>query len=230
MAIRRGTIYRIPRLVIASGLLVLTNDEWNEAPTEELSGALVFAEAGAGRTAIPGLAFHAGQLLRVPKGDLTDPLVELSPDELARVEDGVFEILGLDDLLSERPRAPVAQPGEIDYPRWSNIYRAGDRIGTPPERKRYLVVSHDRYNRALGGAICVRTTSSVRRGGPTIPTLGDGVTKAVCALPTFWSSHRVGIREARPVPAQLFMPDMRIVAAALLEALALPRPGSRRTL
>lgn len=229
MAIRRGAIYRVPALVIARGLLVLSNDEWNDAPTEELSGALVFAEAGAGRTAIPGLALYAGQLLRVPKADLTDPLVELSPDQLVPVEDGVSEILGLDDLLSDPPRAPVAQPGEIDYPRWSNVYRAGDRVGTPAERKRYLVVSHDQYNRALGGAICVRTTSSARRGGPTIPTLRDGVTKVVCALPTFWSSRRVGIREARPAPAQFFMPDMRTVAAGLREALALSRPGSRRT-
>lgn len=229
MAIRRGTFYRVPTFPRALGVLVLTNDRWNEAPTVEVSGALIFTEADAGRTPIPGLAAHAGPLLRVLKAELTDPLVELSPQQLVPVEDAVSEVLGLDDLLSDPPRSPAAQPGAIDYPRWSNIYYAGEPVGTPPQRKRYLVVSHDRYDRALGGAVCIRTTTSERRGGPTIPTLRDGVTKAVCVLPTFYLTHRVGIHEARPTPAQLFLPDMSTVAAGLREALTLPERGLRRS-
>lgn len=223
MAIRRGTLYRVPALTRADGLLVLTNDEWNEAPTRELSGALAFADEGPGRTPIPGLALYAGPLLRVPKDDLGEATVELSPEQLGPVEDAVFELLGLGELLGDPPRAPGGSPGPIDHPRWSNIYYAGPPVGTPPERKRYLVVSHDRFDRAMGGAVCIRTTTSERRGGRTIPTLRDGRTKAVCVLPTFFSSQSVRLREGRPTPAQLFLPDMRIVATGLREALALDR-------
>ena len=222
MAIRRGTLYRIPVLPKTRGLIVLTNDEWNEAPTLELSGLLVFGEPGAGRTPLPDLTLYAGPLLRVPKAELTEAVIELTSEQLAPAEAAVAEIFGLNELLSEAPRAPAAQPGAINYPRWSNIYYAGGRVGTPPERKRYLVVSHDPYNRAMGGAVCIRTTTSRRRGGPTIPTLRDGVTKAVCVLPTFFASRSVGIRESRPAPMQLFLPDMSTVAAGLREALVLP--------
>lgn len=221
MAIRRGTFYRVRTFARALGLLVLTNDEWNEASTSEVSGALVYPDPGAARTPIPGLTLHAGPLLRVLKDDLTDPLVEFSPDQVAPVEDAISEILGLDALLSDPPRVPASQPGVIDYPRWSNIYYAGQPVGTPPERKRYLAVSQDQYNRVLDGAVCVRTTTSERRGGSTIPTLRDGVTKAVCVLPTFYSTHGVGIHGPRPVPAHLFLADMVTVAAGLREALAL---------
>ena len=220
MAIRRGTIYQVPALTTARGLLVLTNDEWNNAPTKELSGALVFSEAGPGRTPIPNLGLYAGQLFLVPKTELKDETVELSLEQLAPIEAAVTELLGLTALLSQPPRAPDGQPGTIDYPRWSNIYYAGGPVGTPPERKRYLVVSHDKYNRALGGAVCVRTTMSPRRGGGTIPLLRDGVTKAVCAMPTFFTSHSTDVR-ARPQPSQLYVPDMHTIAAALKEALAL---------
>lgn len=225
MAIRRGTIYRIPAFKVANGLLVLTNDEWNDAPTQELSGALVFSDAGAGRTLVPDLALYAGPLLQVVKAELKDAIVELAPAQLAPIEEAITEILALDDLLGQPPRAPAVQPGVIDYPRWSNIYYAGGRVGRPPERKRYLVVSHDQYNRAMGGAVCVRTTTSERRGGPTLPVLRDGVTKAVCVMPTFFSSHSVGLRE-RPQPSQVYTPDMRTVAAALREALVLPERHS----
>lgn len=222
MAIRRGTLYRVSGLTRAHGLLVITNDEWNEAPTQDLSGALVYTEPGPGRTPIPGAELHSGPLMSVPKVDLLEPLVEFSAEQMKPVGEAISEILGLDDLRADPPRAPAAQPGPIDYPRWSSIYYAGPRVGALSERKRYLVISHDQYNRAVGGAICIRTTTSERRGGPTIPTLSDKVTKAVCVLPTFWSTHSVGIRETRPQPAQLFLPDMSTVAAGMREALDLP--------
>lgn len=214
--------YAVPAFARAAGLLVLTNDQWNDAPTLEVSGALVFDEAGAGRTHIPGLTLYAGPLLSVLKAQIADPRVELSPEQLGPIEVAASEILGLDGLLSDPPRAPASRPGTIDYPRWSNIYYAGDPVGDPPQRKRHLIVSHDQYNRALGGAVCVRTTTSERRGGRTIPSLRDGTIKAICVLPSFYVTHRIGIRVARPVPAQLFLPDMVPVAGGLREALVLP--------
>lgn len=227
MAIRRGTLYRVAAFARADGLIVLTNDDWNNEATLELSGALVFSDPGPGRVTIPDLRLHAGPPLRVPKAQLSDVVAELAPEQLVPVEEALTDILSLDDLLADPPRAPVGQPGRIDYPRWSNIYYAGGRVGEPPERRRYLVVSNDPYNRAMDGSICVRTTTSARRGGPTMPTLLDGVTKVVCPTPTFFSSHSVAIREARPHgPTQLFLDDMRTVAFAIREALALPSSHS----
>lgn len=205
---------------MARGLLILTNDEWNNAATEELSGPRVFSEGGPGRTPIPDLGLYAGPLLMVPKAELSTEVVQLAPAQLAPIEESVTELLGLDALLGQPRRAPDVQPGVIDYPRWSNIYYAGDPVGTPLERKRYLTVSHDTYNRTLGGAVGVRTTTSERRGGRTIPLLSDGVTKAVCVLPTFFTSHRADLR-SRPRPSQLHLADMHTVAEALKEALVL---------
>lgn len=151
MAIRRGTLYRVSGLTRAHGLLVVTNDEWNEAPTQDLIGALVYTEPGPGWTPIPGAELHAGPLMSVPKVDLLEPLVEFSPERMKPVGEAISEILGLDDLRGDPPRAPAAQAGPIDYPRWSSIYYAGPRVGALSERKRYLVISHDQYNRAVGG-------------------------------------------------------------------------------
>ncbi len=222
MAIRRGVLYRVPTFRRASGLLVLTNDEWNEAPTLDLAGALTYPEAGPGRTEIPRTGVWAGPLLAIPKADLADALVELGAAQLGPVEAALVESLALRELLSTPPRAPQGLPGVIDYPRWSQIYYAADPVGDPPERKRYVAVSHDAYDRALGGAIFVRTTTSARRGGRGIPALRDGA-KAVCVLATFISSQSVRMRRSdqRPDPAQLFLVDMAMVAAGLVDAFEL---------
>ena len=110
----------------------------------------------------------------------------------------------------------------IDYPRWSEIYYAGPPVGKPPERKRPVAVSTDSYNRALKGAIFVRTTTSANRGGEGFPELRDG-TKAVCLLPTFVPSAqvRLGPRDRRPEPRRFLMADMAAIAAGLGEALQL---------
>lgn len=221
MAIRRGTFYEVPAFRHARGIIVITNDEWNEALTEELSGVLVYSDDGPGRTAIADTDDWGGPLLAVPKAELGRALRELSSDQVAPLENAICEQLGLRELLSEPPRAPTSMPGAIDYPRWAAISFVGDRVGTPPERKRRVVVSHDAYNRALGGAVCIRTTTSARRGGRGIPTLRDG-TKAVCVLPTFYATRRFDLAR-RPVPGQLFVGDMCTLATGLVDALSLDR-------
>ena len=222
MAIRRGTIHRVTGLQKALGLLVLTNDEWNEAPTEELAGALVYPDSGPGRESIPATGLFAGPLLSVPKAAVDVALVQLAAGQLMPVEDMLVDVLALDHLRAIPPQGPPAQPGVIDYPRWSEIYYAGPPLGEPPETKRRVAVSNDSYNRALKGAIFVRTTTSANRGGEGFPELRDG-TKAVCLLPTFVpSSHvRLGARDRRPDPRQFFLPDMAAIAEGLGDALGL---------
>lgn len=223
VAIRRGVLYRVPTFVRASGLLVLTNDEWNEATTQDVAGALTYAEAGSGRTSVPGTGTWTGPLLAIPKADLAEANVEFDGLQLRVVEDALCDALALRELLSTPPRSLRGFPGVIDYPRWSQIYYAGGLVGSPPERKRYLAVSQDAYNRALGGAVFVRTTTSTRRGGRGIPTLRDGTTKAVCVLPTFISKHSVAMdpHDRRPQPEQFSPADMAAAAAGLADALQL---------
>lgn len=222
MAIRRGTIHRVDSFTKALGLLVLTNDEWNDAATKELAGALVYPDAGPGREQIPAAGLFAGTLLSTPKSELGVALVQLAAGQLKPVEDMLIDVLALDRLRAMPPQAPPTQPGVIDYPRWSEIYYAGPPLGEPPQPKRRVCVSNDSYNRALKGAIFVRTTTSPNRAGEGFPELRDG-TKAVCLLPTFIASSyvRLAARDGRPDPRRFFLPDMAAIAAGLRDALQL---------
>lgn len=224
MSIRRGTIYQVPEFKTASGLLVLTNDEWNEAQTKEIAGTPVFSGVGPGREPIPGTSLFAGTVLTVEKEWLATAVRQLDASQLKPVEDMLTDVLALDLLRTSPPQGPTGQPGLIDYPRWSEIYYAGPPLGDPPEPKRQVAVSSDGYNHALKGAIFVRTTTSSRRGGEAFPALADG-TKAVCMLPTFIPSTnvRLGARERRPVPRQFFLPDMAAIASGLGFALDVRR-------
>jgi len=222
VAIRRGTIHRVKGFTEALGLLVLTNDDWNDAATGELAGALVYPGSGPERESIPATGLFAGTLLSVPKAVLDVALVQLSAGQLRPVEDMLVDVLALDQLRTKTPQSPPTQPGVIDYPRWSEIYYAGPPVGEPAETKRRVTVSTDSYNRALKGAIFVRTTTSANRGGEGFPELRDG-TKAVCLLPTFVPSSqvRLGPRDRRPDPRQFFIADMAAIATGLGDALQL---------
>lgn len=224
MAIRRGTIYRFisPAAPGAVGYLVLTNDQWNDADTQDLNGALVYEQAGAGRIAIPATGAFAGPLFATPKDTLRNAIGNLSALQLRPVEDFVRDVLAIPGLTGTPPRAPAAVPGPVNYPNWSQIYYAGPPAGVPPQTKRRVVVSRDDYNRVVGGAICVRTTTSSNRGGQGFPVLSDR-SKAVCVLATFLpnATIRFDPRQGRPMPSQFFTQDMAMIAVGLAEALDL---------
>ncbi len=224
MAIRRGTIYGFvsPAAPGAVGYLLLTNDQWNDADTQDVSGALIYDEAGTGRIAIPATGAFAGPLFATPKATLLNAIGNLTAVQLRPVEDFVRDVLAIPGLTGTPPRAPSAVPGPINYPHWSQIYYAGPPAGIPPQTKRRVVVSRDDYNRVVGGAICVRTTTSPNRGGQGFPVLSDG-SKAVCVLSTFLpnATIRFDPRQSRPRPSQFFTQDMAMIAVGLAEALDL---------
>lgn len=222
MAIRRGTLYEFTAIPGVSGYLVLTNDQWNAMNTRDVNGALVYQQPGSGRIRIADNAF-AGELAALPKAQLTQPVAQMGTAALLPIEEGVCDLLGLRELHAEPPRQPASVPGAIDYPQWSQIYYAGPPEGEPPENKRRIVVSVDGYNKVMRGAVCVRTTTSDRRNGPGFPSLSDGTMKAVCMVPHFFDSRfiRFQPRDRRPVPSQLFLADMALVAEGLIDALDL---------
>jgi hypothetical protein len=137
------------------------------------------------------------------------------------VEKLVCACLALRELHQQPPQPPPAQPGTIVYPLWSQIYYAGPPLGIPPENKRRVVASVDSYNKAMGGAVCIRTTTR-GRPGPGMPQLSGG-TIAVAMAPTFFFSPYVRFqpRHTRPTPSQFFIQDMALVAAGLIDALDL---------
>lgn len=224
MAVRRGTVYAFtsPSAPSAVGFLVLTNDEWNDANVSDCSGVLVYAGQGAGRIAIPGTPGFAGPLLAVPKAALTSALTQLAATQLQPVIGLLREVLAIDELRGTPARSPAPVPGVITYPRWAQISYAGPPVGDEGETKRQVIVSRDDYNKALQGAVCLRTTTSPKRGGLGFPGLADG-TKVVCVLPTFMPNAliRFGPRDGRPVPDQCFRADMIAIAAGLCDSLDL---------
>lgn len=221
MAIRRGTLYSLTTVPGAHGFLVLSNDQWNTARTVEAAGALVYESAGTCRVALPGGKAFVGQLLSLPKEALGNPLVQLSAADLLPVEELVCDSLALRELHRDPPQPPPAQPGAIDYPQWSQIYWAGPPVGDPPQTKRRVIVSVDGYNKAMRGAVAIRTTTRGKTG-PSFPQLSDG-TIAVAIAPTFFFSPYIRFqpRQARPTPSQFFIEDMALIAAGLIDALEL---------
>lgn len=205
----------------ADGYVVLSNDQWNAARTEEVAGALVYRVSGPGRIQLGSFDAFAGELIAVPKSVLGAPLAVFGAEHLLDTEEFICDALGLRSLHESPPKAPPSQPGAVDYPMWSQIYYAGPPLGTPPQNKRRVVVSADPYNKLMKGAVCVRTTTR-REPGPGFPALGDG-TIAVAIAPTFFRETYVRHkpRDARPQPSQLFLPDMARVAEGLVDALDL---------
>ncbi|MEK7862024.1 MAG: hypothetical protein AAB295_02030 [Chloroflexota bacterium] len=221
MAIRRGTLYSLTAVPGVSGYLVLSNDQWNTARTEEAAGALVYESPGAARVALAGGKAFVGELVAVSKAALGNPLTQLSAADLRPVEELVCDSLALRELHQQPPQPPPAQPGAIDYPLWSQIYYAGPPLGDPPQNKRRVVASVDSYNSAMRGAVCIRTTTR-GKPGPGFPQLTDG-TIAVAMAPTLFFNPYVRFqpRQERPSPSQLFLADMALVAAGIVDALEL---------
>lgn len=136
MPVRRGVVYEYSGASGVAGLLVLTNDDWNDnmeevgivpvrEPVAEASPELypVVSET-------PPLQAIAGRLLSVDKTELGRPLVVLDNQQLAAVEDVLCDILALGSLCRREPKRPPLPKGVVDYPLWGEIYYAGEPILT----------------------------------------------------------------------------------------------------
>ena len=148
--VRRGTVYRLlggsPDLY---GALVLSNDVWNRRMA---SVGAVPVRAPAGRSGPWEPSFSARLVLSARVGFLaslpTERFLEarfvLSDEQLRVVAAAMADLLALPELLASPPEAPEPVPGEVDHPRWGEIYYAGPPI--QGQVKRFVVVSRDRWN------------------------------------------------------------------------------------
>jgi mRNA-degrading endonuclease toxin of MazEF toxin-antitoxin module len=234
VAIERGVAYSIagasPRTF---GAVVLTNDDWNEHMREVGIVPLYLEDPG---LPTPTFSFTArrqlwaapGRLVAAHKEILEAGLMDLPEDAMASIEDGLCDLLALPQLCAELPTAPESSFSRVDYPRWSEIYYAGEPVGD--ERKRYVVVSHNLWNSATQEAIAVRTTSQQRRYGAEFPAIQGGAARACCAQATHIPARAFALSAYRRPPARsLSLHDMSSIARGIVQSHQLQAALKRRT-
>ena len=230
MPVRRGVVYEYQETDSnTAGLLVLSNDDWNDT----MSGAVVVPLRIPETVPFPdfhpslringqSLMIMAGRLLDWKKEELGAPMLAVEDELMDCVEDALVDILSLKYLCVSPPVFPASPSGITNYPRWGEIYYAGKRIAG--ERKRYVVVSNDFWNKATGTAIAVRTTSQTRKGGSHFPSIQQGAARACCGNVTTYRVTSFSLRGTdRPAPSRLNLTDMSAVAKGLVEVLLLDR-------
>jgi mRNA-degrading endonuclease toxin of MazEF toxin-antitoxin module len=221
---QRGVAYSLDRPSTAGteGVLVLTNDRWNDAMNSVGVVPLKqpFAEPTRLTPMVGALQAEAGKLFNLPQGQVAEPLMAPDGDELQAVEIGVCDVLDLARLTGSNPRSPQPPPGQINYPRWSEIYWVGGS-NTGGETKRYIVVSNDFWNQQMQSSIVVRTTTSPRRrGSDEFPEIQQGGALAVCGEATLVPAGAVNARQ-RPNPSRLNLRDMTAIAFGVAHVLEL---------
>ena len=144
----------------------------------------------------------------------------MDPGELAAIEDALAEILLLPELAGPLPTAPArgAVPGS--HPLWGRTSYAGPPLGG--EHERWLVVSHDAFNRTSGRALCVRTTSNLSLVGPDSPAIEGGRAAAICADVVSRAHGRFALGSALGLP-QPAVQELSAAARGLVNALRLGR-------
>ncbi len=233
MALQRGVVYSIAGASPGTfGALVLTNDDWNEN-MREVGVIPLYAEE-------PGLPFLPvrfaarrrlwavpGRLVAVHKEILEAGLLDLPEAAMTSIEDALCDLLALPRLCSEFPMAPESCYSKSDYPRWSEIYFAGEPVGD--ERKRYVVVSHNLWNSTSRGAIAVRTTSQQRRYGAEYPAIQGGAARACCAQATHIPTRAFSLSVyQRPPVRSLSLQDMSSIARGIVQSHQLQAALERR--
>ncbi len=233
MPVHRGTVYGYAGGRAGTiGFLVLTNDDWNDwmedvavVPLQPADPAGVKPEESIVQIGRP-LRIITGRVLNWSKAELGQPIYVLEEEKMAQVEDMLVDVFALHDLYLQPPREPASPPGPVDYPRWGQICWAGPRIDG--DRKRYVVVSNNYWNRDTKTSLVVRTTGQERRGGVFFPAIQAGKARACCGNVTTFSRAAIDLTGNRPFPSSLNLKDMAAVAEGLVDALQLDDALERR--
>jgi len=221
MAFLRGWIYRpAQERPTTSGLVVLTNDRWNQ--TMLRVGVVPVRTAVAPfdipySVALPGGTHVVASRLVAPhvEGGLLG-LVEgaLDATTLAAVEDRLCAFLQIPELLRPAPRPAPPLGDATRYAAWSEVHRAGPEVDG--ERKRRIVVSPNPWNAVSGMATFVRTTTSFAGHGDEFPQVQGGAGHACCGDATTFELRAVLLqRRDRPVPHSTTLHDMVAIARGL---------------
>ncbi len=234
MPVFRGTLHAldVPGTAVL-GAVVISNDRWNAAMSQVTVLPLVASPRPEEREYALGYrhgAISAARPLTVlapsdPNSVLGPPIASLSTAELDSLEDLLCRFLQLPALLARIP-APARPLGAANaYPVWGDVYRGPVLAG---ERKRFVVVSPNDWNRASGLAVGVRTTTRLKIDDTWFPKILDGKTRACCGdATTFAHSQWQLARRDRPTPFTTSTKDMVGIARGLADVYDLGAAVSR---
>lgn len=218
MPVLRGALYAlVPSSAARShAVVVLTTNTWNAAMSQV--GAVVVRRevddfetphaielAGVGRAI--GCAIVSLDAPAQPSSVIGPLLRMLSPDELNALEERVCAFLDLPLLTAGRPVRPELPGDPTTYPAWGEVYRAGPPIDG--ERKRYVVVSPNRWNCIAPYVTVVRTTSRDKTNIDAFPRMQGGSARASCGdLSVRARGEILLMPRDRPTPRSLTYTDM----------------------
>lgn len=236
MPVFRGTLHSLTTPGGRTlGAVVISNDRWNAAMSqvtvlpmlrsvdaEEQAYALPYRDAAIS-TARPLSVLAPGE----SGSPLGPPILSIGTSELASLEERLCQFLQLPALLAGVP-APSRPVGELGaYPVWGDIYRGSVLAG---ERKRFVVVSPNEWNRSSGLAVGVRTTSQLKIDDIWFPTILGGIARACCGDATTLGLPEWRLaRRDRPTPFTTSTKDMVAIARGLADLYELEAALERTT-
>jgi len=213
--IQRGVAYEIAGGKPDARAVVLTKDGWNERMSSV--GAVPMIEPVAARSPYlvyeePGFVYDATTLLSVPREVVGEARFTQSDSTLAQIERMLADLLELDRLLVDPPKAIRPPAGPIDYPRWGEVYYiVGQRFDS--ENKRYVVVSDDRWNQEKQTVLVVRLTSQPKFPSDEFPEIGSG--QACCGELTAVPASAVNLARRPSTGARVGLGDMAAIARGI---------------
>ncbi len=226
MPLLRGAAYALlPSSAVRShAVVVLTTNAWNSTMTQV--GAVVVRRevdefeiphvtelASLGRAV--GCAVVSIDAPPQPSS-VIGPLVRmLSPDELSGLEERVCAFLDLPRLRAGRPIRPELPGDATTYPVWGDVYRAGPPIDG--ERKRYVIVSPNRWNCIAPYFTVVRTTSRDKANLDAFPLIQRDTARASSGDLSLRGKAEILLAPRdRPTPRTLTYADMAAIAKGIV--------------
>lgn len=222
----RGAVYALQRSGAAGShaVAILTTNTWNSAMAQV--GAVVIREMPATFEAPHAVELTGGHAIACAVVSLDAPplsssvvgelIRSLSPEELNEIEDRVCSFLDLPRLLAGRPVRPELPGDPTRYPVWGDIYRAGPVIDG--ERKRYAIVSPNRWNSVAPYVTVVRTTSRDKANVAAFPLIERGNARASCGDMSLRGTPEVLLDPRdRPAPRTLSHADMTAIGKGIVQ-------------
>lgn len=239
MPLMCGALYALQRHGRAGSraVAIITTNSWNasmsqvggvvvrESPSLLESPHAVPLTGGSHAIASAVASLDAPPLPTCVIGELIRPLASA---ELAQIEDRVASFLDLPRILAGRPLRPELPGDPTRYPVWGDAYRAGPLIDN--ERKRYVIVSPNRWNASAPYVTVVRTTSRDKADVEAFPLIEQGSARASCGdLSVRGIGEILLATRDRPSPRTLSYADMVAIAKGIVRTHSLEDAVSRLT-
>jgi mRNA-degrading endonuclease toxin of MazEF toxin-antitoxin module len=219
MTCSRGAVYSLAGYPPPAGLLVLTNDLWNEHMSS-VGGVLVTERDD--MDAFPvhvrgGGCANPSMGMALPHARLgPTPVYRATADEMKAVEASLSAVLHIRRLAEDPPSIPGSPSGPANFPLWGEVYYGPEVKG---QAKRHVVVSANVHNSFASHVLAVRLTSRAKRDTMSFPLISGGSGQACCGdlslLPHDQLRYQPG--DGRPHPSSLSIEDMANVSRGICQ-------------